>query len=119
MKSVSYIINAGKKPSRQAAGLAPYSLEEAARAQAFHESFAEYAPTPLVRLRALAADLGLGGVFVKDESKRFGLNAFKVLGGAYAMDATWPRNWGRPLNRLRVKNSALRKCGKSSATSPS
>ncbi len=100
MKSVSYIINAGKKPSRQAAGLAPYSLEEAARAQAFHESFAEYAPTPLVRLRALAADLGLGGVFVKDESKRFGLNAFKVLGGAYAMGRYLAAKLGTPIESL-------------------
>ena len=29
--------------------------------------------------------LGLGDIYVKDESFRFGLNAFKVLGGSYAM----------------------------------
>ncbi len=28
---------------------------------------------------------GVGSVFVKDESFRFGLNAFKVLGGGYAI----------------------------------
>ena len=39
-------------------------------------------PTPLERLRLVQ---GLGDVYVKDESKRMGLQAFKVVGGAYAM----------------------------------
>ena len=29
--------------------------------------------------------IGVDSLFVKDESYRFGLNAFKVLGGSYAM----------------------------------
>ena len=33
----------------------------------------------------MAAYLGLNDFFVKDESYRFGLNAFKVLGGSFAM----------------------------------
>ena len=33
----------------------------------------------------MAKYLGLGKLFVKDESYRFGLNAFKVLGGSFAM----------------------------------
>lgn len=44
-----------------------------------------YAPTPLAHLPATAALLGVGDIYVKDESFRFGLNAFKVLGGSYAM----------------------------------
>lgn len=51
----------------------------------FHQSFPMYAPTPLAQLPATAAALGLGKVYVKDESRRFGLNAFKVLGGSYAI----------------------------------
>lgn len=51
----------------------------------FHHTMAEYAPTPLVRLPGLAKTLGVGEVFVKDESHRFGLNAFKGLGGSYAL----------------------------------
>ena len=58
---------------------------EAARARAFHRSFPQYAETPLVSLPHLAARLGVRGIYIKDESKRFGLNAFKVLGGSYAM----------------------------------
>ncbi len=51
----------------------------------FHRSLRSYRKTPLVRLRALASKLGVSEIFVKDESKRFGLNAFKGLGGTWAM----------------------------------
>ena len=53
--------------------------------RAYHESFPQYAPTPLAALSETAALLGLGSLHVKDESARFGLNAFKVLGGSYAL----------------------------------
>ncbi|MGH7266267.1 MAG: diaminopropionate ammonia-lyase [Candidatus Rokuibacteriota bacterium] len=53
--------------------------------RAFHGSLPGYAPTPLVALPGLAAELGLGEVWLKDESRRFGLNAFKALGAAYAV----------------------------------
>ena len=63
----------------------PFGVETARTVQAFHESFPEYSPTPLVHLNALARELGVKSIFVKDESKRFGLNAFKVLGGSHAI----------------------------------
>jgi diaminopropionate ammonia-lyase len=53
-------------------------------AQAFHRSLPGYAPTPLVSLPALASELGVGRVLVKDESSRLGLPAFKVLGASWA-----------------------------------
>ena len=62
-----------------------FGIETARAAAAWHATFPEYEPTPLVQLDSLARDLGVGGFYVKDESKRFGLNAFKVLGGSYAM----------------------------------
>ena len=49
--------------------------------RSFHETVPGYRATPLVRLDGLAAKLGVKRVYVKDESKRFGLNAFKGLGG--------------------------------------
>jgi len=61
------------------------SLDEVKKAKSFHQSFPEYKETPLIKLNHLAKKLGLGGIYVKDESHRFGLNAFKVLGGSYAM----------------------------------
>jgi len=50
----------------------------------FHETIGNK-ETPLVKLPGLAKRLGIGNLFLKDESHRFGLNAFKVLGASYAM----------------------------------
>ncbi|MEZ2408163.1 diaminopropionate ammonia-lyase [Bosea sp. RCC_152_1] len=46
---------------------------------------AGHAPTPLHALPGLAAALGIGGLFIKDEGRRLGLGSFKALGGAYAV----------------------------------
>ena len=67
------------------AAVADFSPAVAQRVRAFHASFCQYCPTPLVALPGLARELGVKNVCVKDESKRFGLNAFKVLGGSYAV----------------------------------
>jgi len=72
----------------------------AKKAAAFHASFPEYAPTPLVRLKDLAAQLGAAGIFVKDESKRFGLNAFKALGGSYAIGCLIAEKLGADISEL-------------------
>jgi len=62
-----------------------FGVRAADEALAFHRTIPGYAPTPLVSLPALAAALGTGAIRVKDESFRFGLNAFKVLGGSFAL----------------------------------
>ena len=62
-----------------------FGLKTAEKTMAFHKSFPEYAATPLAELKELAQLLGVQSIHVKDESKRFGLNAFKVLGSAAAM----------------------------------
>ncbi|WHO72562.1 diaminopropionate ammonia-lyase [Rhizobium sp. BT03] len=59
---------------------------EAADAVESHLAFREnHAETPLVDLPALAAELGVGSVHIKDEGLRLGLGSFKALGGAYAV----------------------------------
>jgi len=58
---------------------------EAKKAHKFHKSFPEYEATPLVSLETLAKELDVSGIYVKDESHRFGLNAFKGLGGSYCI----------------------------------
>ncbi len=58
---------------------------ETTNAMRFHMSFPQYKQTPLVSLTSLADKMGLQKIYVKDESFRFGLNAFKVLGGSYAI----------------------------------
>jgi len=54
----------------------PFSLKTAKQTRAYHAGFPEYSPTPLVQLHGLAKELGAAEIYIKDESKRFGLNAF-------------------------------------------
>ena len=75
-------------------------LSEVRKARAFHESFPQYTTTPLTRLDRMAAYLGLKEVYVKDESYRFGLNAFKVLGGSFAMARFIAKETGRDVSEL-------------------
>lgn len=66
-------------------------------ALAFHRSLPGYAPTPLVPLPALADELGVRRLLVKDESSRLGLPAFKVLGAAWACQQVLDRHPGAML----------------------
>ena len=79
------IVHREKKPQGERCSVRRFGLESAEKALAFHLSFPEYSVTPLANLSCLSEELGLGAIFVKDESYRFGLNAFKVLGGSYAI----------------------------------
>ena len=72
-------------------------LQKAEEVRNFHRSFPMYAPTPLAALPETAKMLGIGEIYVKDESHRFGLNAFKVLGGSYAIGNYLARKLGKPL----------------------
>lgn len=62
-----------------------FDMEKTKKVVKFHSSFNEYKPTPLVNLAGLADEIGVATIYVKDESKRFDLNAFKVLGGSYGI----------------------------------
>jgi len=54
--------------------------------RAFFHARPQLAATPATALPALARDLSLGGLSAKDESARFGLNAFKLLGARFAIE---------------------------------
>ena len=62
-----------------------FNDEVAEKVLAFHRTLPGYKPTPLAQLPALAKRCGVAGLYVKDESKRFGLNAFKGLGGSWCL----------------------------------
>ncbi|ENE2372042.1 diaminopropionate ammonia-lyase [Klebsiella aerogenes] len=62
-----------------------FSRQQAQQARHFHQKITGYQPTPLYALKELASLFGVKNILVKDESQRFGLNAFKMLGGAYAI----------------------------------
>jgi diaminopropionate ammonia-lyase len=59
----------------------------------FHCSLPGYEPTPLQALPDLAFRLGLGAILVKDESRRFGIKAFKALGASYAIYRFLKKQW--------------------------
>lgn len=69
----------------------------------FHSSFDQYTETPLVELKELAKYLGLKDVFIKDESYRFGLNAFKVLGGSFTIGQYIANKLGKDIDDLPYK----------------
>lgn len=83
MNGFTYLMNRAERETCAAERLT--SLEVLSPAHRFHAGMEGYCPTPLVSLEQQAKRLGLGALLVKDESKRFGLNAFKVLGGSYAI----------------------------------
>ncbi|KAL2161733.1 hypothetical protein VTH06DRAFT_8295, partial [Thermothelomyces fergusii] len=56
-----------------------------APALALHRLLPGYAETPLRSLPSVARELGLGHVLLKDESRRFGLPSFKILGASWAV----------------------------------
>ena len=76
------------------------SEENVTKANEFHKSFPQYSVTPLQKLSALASYLAVKGIYCKDESYRFGLNAFKVLGGSYAMGRYIAKELGRDISQL-------------------
>lgn len=69
--------------------------DQVKQVQAYHRSLPGYAPTPLVCLPALARHLGIENLYVKDESSRFGLNAFKALGATWALARILAERLGR------------------------
>lgn len=83
MDSIKWAVN--QMPKTDDLQLPVMALTEIEKARTFHESFPQYAETPLAKLDNMASYLGVKEVYVKDESYRFGLNAFKVLGGSFAM----------------------------------
>jgi diaminopropionate ammonia-lyase len=62
-----------------------FSENVAEKVHRFHLRLPNYKPTRLVSLKGLAKQWGLGNIYVKDESTRFDLKAFKVLGSSYAV----------------------------------
>lgn len=66
-------------------GSVPVPSEDAAP---FHRALQGYAPTLVHELKALAAELGVAAVHVKDESHRLGLPSFKILGASWAVERT-------------------------------
>ena len=98
MEAIKWVLNGMPKSGGRHLGI--MSPGNVAKARAFHRSFPQYSVTPLARLDGMAAHLGLGALWVKDESYRFGLNAFKVLGGSFAMGRYIAGELGKDVSEL-------------------
>lgn len=77
-----------------------FTRETAVQVRHYHETIPGYTVTPLVSLTALAKELGVAGIHIKDESHRFGLNAFKGLGGSYSAGRYLASRLGIPPEEL-------------------
>jgi diaminopropionate ammonia-lyase len=73
-------------PRARTGRLNPFDAREYDDLNTFYARHPQLEPTQLETLPALARALGLLALHVKDESTRFGLNAFKSLGVRYAVD---------------------------------
>ena len=85
--ALRFVVNACMDRSQppDAAARAVMDLQGFGRAQREIAQWPGYAPTPLRDMPGLARRAGVGQVLYKDESRRFELESFKALGGAYAV----------------------------------
>lgn len=86
IKDIKYIQNENARNLHKSKVSVDFiNKEQIEKIRNFHKSFSEYKVTPLHSLSELANELGVSNIWLKDESYRFGLNAFKSLGGSYAV----------------------------------
>ncbi len=78
-----YFLNATAR-ANEAGGL--FTSDEYAQVATFYDNHPQINPTPLRSLPALANELGIGALLVKDETARGGLPAFKITGVAFTID---------------------------------
>lgn len=84
-----------------------FSTDKIANVLKFQKTHKQYAETPLVSLDHLSKHLNLASIQVKDESKRFGLNAFKVMGGIYAIGKYIADKLGRNIETISFEELQL------------
>jgi hypothetical protein len=84
-----------------------FAERDYARQRAYFSAHPEFAPTPLHHLPALARALGLADIGAKDETVRFGLNAFKAAGALFAVDALRSEGACAPATRSRAQAKAI------------
>lgn len=87
-KEIRWVKNPNKVAFKKQENTVLVNEEISKEVAEFHKSFDEYEVTPLFHLKDLSKTLKIGSLLVKDESYRFELNAFKVLGASYAIGKT-------------------------------
>ena len=86
IEKITYIVNRlARKRGVVKASTDLFSSSTAYHVRKFHRTFPDYTPTPLAKLTHLADMLKVSHIWIKDESHRFGLNAFKILGATHGL----------------------------------
>ena len=104
MKRKNFDLVWNEKAAERREDISFFNVEEAEKARKFHNTFSMYQETPLVSLQSLAEKLQVKSIYLKDESKRFGLNAFKVLGASYAIANEIGRRIGKEIIELSAES---------------
>lgn len=86
-----------------------FAADTADNVSRFHQSLPGYKPTPAVDLVNMSKHLGIKQLIVKDESQRFNLNAFKMLGASFAMAKHLAKLVGVSENALTFENIISKK----------
>lgn len=100
LNHILYQFNLQKKDDKQGTNLSFLNQSVGNQVKSFHSKFNDYQPTPLRELIYLSQKLGVASISIKDESKRFGLNAFKGLGGSFAIGKYLAKKLNRDINSL-------------------
>jgi diaminopropionate ammonia-lyase len=101
VENVCWIVNPNARKNKPSnADISYFSSSVTRTVREFHRSLPGFRPTPLAKLDHLAEGLGVGGIRVKDESFRCGLNAFKILGASYALSSYLVRKFNHDFEKL-------------------
>ncbi|MCG7337590.1 diaminopropionate ammonia-lyase [Sporosarcina sp. ACRSM] len=84
-EDIKLAVNHFYSPEYNKEELAPFEETKIKGIHEFQKTHRSYTETPLYHLKNLAEHLNVADIRMKDESQRFGLNAFKVMGGIYAI----------------------------------
>lgn len=104
--------NITRSPSEKALDsslISEFGSEVGRQIHLYHSTMPGYIQTPLQDLKALATCINIKQVLVKDESKRFDLNAFKILGSSYALarhlagNEDWPLTFEQVAGKVSSK----------------
>lgn len=99
-KSIMWKENTNLKDKKEIRNEKFYGIYSDDEAINYHKSFKEYSETKLYDLKNYSEKIGVKNVFVKDESTRFNLNAFKVLGASFAIGKYIAQAIGRDISEI-------------------
>ncbi|GGP16698.1 diaminopropionate ammonia-lyase [Oceanobacillus neutriphilus] len=100
---IKWVLNKSFLPKYNEQELSYFEEKTIGKVLNFQRTHPKYTKTPLIKLEHLSEYLDVSEIKVKDESYRFGLNAFKVMGGIYAIGKYLAEKLGKDITNLSFK----------------